>query len=63
MKIGDKAITKYPGANNKLAGEVVEILQVRLKKDGFSRKNYLVKYPDGSLGSWTRWELKRCNRD
>jgi hypothetical protein len=58
MKIGSKAITKFAGADNKKAGEVVEIIQIRYKKDGFSKKNYLVRYSDESLGSWTRLELK-----
>jgi hypothetical protein len=59
MKVGDKATTKYSRSGSKNAKEIVEIIQVRLKKDGFSQKNYLVKYQDGSLGSWTRWELKK----
>jgi hypothetical protein len=64
MEVGDKAITKFAGADNHKAGEVVEIIAFRKKKDGFSRNNYLVKYLNGDLGCWHRWELKRiCNKD
>jgi hypothetical protein len=59
LKVGDKAITKYAGADNHNSGETVIILEVRKKSDGFSEKNYLVKYKNGDLGSWTRWELKK----
>lgn len=65
MKVGDLAITKESmGADtygNYKSGNVVQILEIRQKKDGFTKKNYLVAYQDGHLGCWTRWELKKIN--
>lgn len=63
MKIGDLAVTKENmGADEHgkyKAGNVVQISEVRHKKDGFTQKNYLVTYQDGEMGCWTRWELKK----
>jgi len=63
VKIGDLAITKEDMGMDPYckytSGEVVQITEVRYKKDGFTCKNYLVVYQDGKEGCWTRWELKR----
>jgi hypothetical protein len=63
VKVGDKAITKYSmGDGSNKAGQMVTVVEVRYKSEGFSKKNYIVKYPDDNTGCWTRWELKKVWR-
>ena len=63
MKVGDLAVTKCDMGHdihgNYKSGSLVKIVEVRQKKDGFTKKNYLVEYQDGHIGCWTRWKLKK----